>query len=275
MQAAHYRPSFAGQPGTLGLVRQLTAALAGRRVPAAWGHGGRSPARRHVFLAGFPGAGAAPLAAALAGHPEVTLLAGAEGLIDATRDWLADADRAARFCDLDDDALEPYRDAYWRRVAERGVDPAGRIFIDVNDFNIFKLPLIARLFPDARVLLAGRDPRDAVLAAFRARLPMSDPAWQLLTLDGAAALYAATMAMVEASETAFGLFVHPVALDALRADPRPELKAVADFIGLAREADPPVPAPGGEGAGDWRHYADELAPVLPVLAPRPAGVGAA
>ena len=75
---SNHRAGLAGQPGTLALVRDLTAALAGRRVPAAWGHGGRSPAKRHVFLAGFPGAGAEALAAALAAHPEVVLLEGAE-----------------------------------------------------------------------------------------------------------------------------------------------------------------------------------------------------
>jgi tetratricopeptide (TPR) repeat protein len=261
LQAERARGAFAGQPGTLALVRELTAALAGRRVPAAWGHGGRSPARRHVFLAGFPGAGTASLAAALAAHPEVVLLEGAGTLIDATRDWLADAARAARFCDLEDDALEPWRDAYWRRVAERGVDPAGQVFVDVNDFHIFKLPLIARLFPDARVLLVQGDPRDAVLAAFRARLPMSDPAWQLLTLEGAAELYAATRQLVAATEEAFGLFVHTVAPDA--ANPAREMKAAADFIGLARE----VAVPVARAACSWRDHEAELAPVLPLLAP--------
>ena len=39
---------------------------------------------------------------------------------------------------------------------------------------------------------------------------MTDPVWQMLTLEGTAALYAATMAMAEASEQAFGLFTHDV-----------------------------------------------------------------
>src|SRR6478672_6781702 len=41
LQRAHYAADYGGRPGTLALVRDLTAALAGRRVPAAWGHGGR------------------------------------------------------------------------------------------------------------------------------------------------------------------------------------------------------------------------------------------
>ena len=34
------------------------------------------------------------------------------------------------------------------------------MFIDKHPLNTFKLPLIARLFPDARILFARRDPRD-------------------------------------------------------------------------------------------------------------------
>jgi tetratricopeptide (TPR) repeat protein len=293
LQRAHYAPVFAGRLGTLALVRELTAALAGRRIPAAWGHGGRSPAKSHVFLVGFPRSGTTLIEQVLEEHPDVTTLAEKEGLIDATRDWLADAAVFARFCEADDAALEPYRDAYWRRVAEEGADPAGRVFVDKHPFNTFKLPLIARLFPDARVLFARRDPRDTVLSCFRHRFQMTDPVWQMLSLEGAAELYAATMAMAEASEEAFGLFTHPVQLEAMIADFDGETKAICDFIGVpwdermrdfaANVAARGVFTPSGpqlarglnaQGVGKWRDYAGEMAAVMPVLAPWVARFGA-
>lgn len=268
LERAQNEAAYAGRPGTLALVEGLTAALTGQRVAAAWGHGGRSPAKRHVFLIGFPGAGAAALEQALAAHPEVELLAGRECLIDGAREWLGGPDRLAGFCAADDDALEPWREAYWRRVREEGAAPEGRVFVDSNPWNSFKLPLIARLFPDARILVARRDPRDTVLAGFRQRFPMSDPAWQLLTLDGTARLYAATMKLTEASEAAFGLFTHPVQLEALAADPERELKAIADFISLARGAQPQGLVPrGADRVGAWRDYEAELEPATALLAP--------
>jgi tetratricopeptide (TPR) repeat protein len=280
LQRAHNAAWLEGRPGTLALVEGLTAALAGRRVAAAWGHGGRSPAKSHVFLLGFPRAGAAPLEQALAAHPDVTLVAGRECLIDAAREWLGDTDRLGRFCTADDDALEPWREAYWRRVREEGAAPEGRVFVESNAYNSFKLPLIARLFPDARVLVARRDPRDNVLACFRHRFPMADPAWQMLTLDGTARLYAATMALAEASETAFGLFTHPVQLEALRADAEGELKAISDFIGLPRDErlsslTASLRGLDNEGIGKWRDYEAQLAPAMEVLAPWVARFGAA
>jgi tetratricopeptide (TPR) repeat protein len=263
LQALHYRGAYEGRPGTLALVRDLTTALAGKRVPAAWGHGGRSPAKAHVFLVGFPGSGAARIASLLA-DPETVLLADQECLVDAARDWMADSEKFAAFCALPDADLEAYRDGYWRRVSEAGADPAGRIFIDRNAFNIFKLPLIARLFPDARVLVPRRDPRDTLLDCFRRRFAMSAPVWQMLTLEGAADLYSATMALVEASETAFGLYTQPASLAAIAADGQAEMKAIADFIGTG-----PLPPPSGAvdpDAGKWRGYEAQLAPALPALA---------
>jgi tetratricopeptide (TPR) repeat protein len=293
LQRQHHEADYGGRPGTLALVRDLTAALEGRRVAAAWDRGGSGPARSHVFLVGFPCSGTALLEQVLEEHPEVTTLAEKECLIDATREWLADAGRLGRFCEAGDEALEPFRDAYWRRVAAEGADPAGRVFVDKHPFNTFKLPLIARLFPDARVLFARRDPRDTVLACFRQRFQMTDSVWQMLTLEGTADLYAATMAMAEASEAAFGLFTHDVRLEALIADFDGETKAVCDFIGLPRDdrmrgfaanvasrgaftPSGPQPTRGlnARGVGKWRDYAAELEPVMPVLAPWVARFGA-
>jgi tetratricopeptide (TPR) repeat protein len=268
LQKLNHRADFAGRQGTLGLVEQLTAALEGKRVPAAWGHGGRSPARRHVFLVGFPRSGTAPIEQLLDAHPDIVALAGKECLIDATRAWMADAAKFEQFCAAEDEALESYRDAYWRRVADEGVDPGGRVFVDKHPFNTFKLPLIARLFPDARVLFARRDPRDAVLACFRHRFRMSDPVYQMLTLEGAAALYAATMRMVEATEQAFGLYLHAVQLEAVLAGFDGEAKAVCDFIGVPFAPGPPEPRGlDADGLGKWHDYAAQMAPVLPALQP--------
>jgi tetratricopeptide (TPR) repeat protein len=280
------RAEHAGAEGTLDLVRALTGALAGQKVAATWGRSASGPARRHAFLIGFPRSGATLIEQILAGHPEVTTLGEQECLIDAARAWLGDAADIARFCRAPDEELDSWRDAYWRRVAAAGADPAGKVFIDKHGFNIFKLPLIARLFPEARILFVRRDPRDTVLSCFKSRFQMSGPVHQMLTLDGAAELYAATMAMAAATEKAFGLFAHPVALEALIADFDKETKAICATLGIdwlpelrdfaTQVAARGVATPGAarlaeglnsRGIGRWRDHADEMAGVLPILAP--------
>jgi tetratricopeptide (TPR) repeat protein len=260
----HYAPHFGEGRGTLDLVRELTGAIEGRRVAASWGRDHGGPARRHVFLVGFPGSGAGMLADILAGRSGVVTVGERDALIDSARQFLGDADDIARLCEAEDAELDPWRTAYWRRVEEAGADPAGAVFVNAHDLNVFKLPLIARLFPEARVLLARRDPRDAVLGAFRHRFQMSAPAYQLLTLDGAARLLAATMDMVQATEKAFGLFVQPCVIEKLLADPDAEMRAICAMLDMkwsAELADPVV----DRTSGKWRDYAAEMAGVLPIL----------
>ena len=259
----HYAMHYREGRGALDLVRELTGAIAGRRVAASWGRDHGGPARRHVFLVGFPGSGASLIADILAGQSGVVTTGERDALIDSARQFLGDADDIARLCEAEDSALDPWRAAYWRRVAEAGADPVGRAFVDAHELNVFKLPLIARLFPEAHVLVARRDPRDAVLGAFRHRFEMSAPAYQLLTLEGAAALYAATMEMVEATEKAFGLFLQACSIQKLAADPKGEMRAVWAMLDLP-QAETAGPA-GALEIGKWRDYAGEMAGVLPIL----------
>ncbi|MDB5692449.1 MAG: sulfotransferase family protein, partial [Alphaproteobacteria bacterium] len=288
-----YRPAFEGRPGTLALVRSLTAAIEGRKVPAAEGPGDPGPAQRHVFLLGFPRSGTTLIEQVLEEHPDIVTMPERDCLVEGSRDWLADAARLEALCAAPESALAPYRDSYWRRVRAEGIEPDGRVFIDKNPFSSFRLPLIARLFPKARILFARRDPRDIVLSCFRHRFQMSAAAWQMLTLEGAAELYGATIALAAASEAAFGLQWHSTALEAIVADFDGETRRICGAIGVtwkpalrdfavhagARDVATPsgpqlVRGLNARGIGKWRDYEAQLAPALSILAPWLEGLDA-
>jgi tetratricopeptide (TPR) repeat protein len=287
-----YRSDYEGRAGTSALLRALTGALTGRQLPPppAAPHGGG--ASGHVFLLGFPRSGTTLIEQALDQHSEIVTLAERECLADASRAWLGDPARFIAFLAADEAALAPYRDAYWRRVRAEGVDPAGRVLVDKHPFHSFRLPLIARLFPGARILFARRDPRDILLSCFRHHFQMTAPVYRMLTLAGIADLYAAAMALTEACETAFGLDMHPVAMEAVIADFDGETRAICDHIGVAwtpalrdfaaAAGRRGIATPSGpqlvrglsaRGVGRWRDYAAELAPALPLLDPWTARFG--
>src|SRR5205823_4909072 len=83
------------------------------------------------------------------------------------------------------------------RVRAFEVEPAGRVFVDKLPMSTVALPVIARLFPQARILFARRDPRDVVFSCFRRRFGMNPVMFQFLTLDGAAAFYDAVMRLAD------------------------------------------------------------------------------
>jgi tetratricopeptide (TPR) repeat protein len=243
-----------------------------------------SPAAGHVFVLGFPRSGTTLLEQALASHPATIAASEKEFLIDSFHEFMGSPETLDRLAAIDETAARRFRELYWQRLRQAGIDPAGKTFIDKQPLNTVKLPLIAKLFPNAKVLFAIRDPRDTVLSCFRRRFQMNIDMFEFLTLDGTANYYAAVMRLGELARAKLPLSLMESRHEDLIADFDTHMRAICDFIAIpwdekmrdfANRA-PSVATPSApqlmlglntEGAGQWRRYAAELAPVMPVLAP--------
>jgi tetratricopeptide (TPR) repeat protein len=240
----------------------------------------------HVFLLGFPRSGTTLLEVVLEGHPDVVSLEESELLIDSVREFMRGPSDLDRMMRADAKSLEPLRSEYWRMVADAGVSVAGKVFVDKHPLNTLKLPLIARLFPQAKILFACRDPRDVVLSCFRHRFQMSAPIFELLSLQGAARYYDAVMALAVCVTTAFKLNICLVRHEDVVTEFTREMKRICAYLNIewvpsmgdfalrtrVREVLTPSTAQlvrglNTEGLGQWRRYQAELSPVLPMLEP--------
>ena len=165
------------------------------------------------------------------------------------------------------------------------MDVTGKLFIDKHPLNTLNLPLIARLFPRAKILFMCRDPRDVVLSCYRRRFNMNPAMYQMLTLDGAAQFYDAVMDSSELARPLLGLNWHEVRYEHLMADFAGQMRAICQFLGIewlddmqtfasrvqSRERATPSTAQlarglDRSGIGHWQHYRAVLEPVQPVLA---------
>jgi tetratricopeptide (TPR) repeat protein len=244
-----------------------------------------SASARHVFVLGFPRSGATLIDVALEGHPEVVCVDGTELLLDSVQEFMRTPEDLERLVAASPATLERFRAAYWRRAAAAGVDPA-KVVVDTCALNSLKLPLIARLFPAARILFACRDPRDLVLSCFRHRFAMSAPTYELLTIEGAAGYYVATAEVLIRLTNLLRLEVCLVRHEDMVSAFAREMARVCDFLGIAwhpamgdfalrsRERGEPVPSMSQlvrslntEGLGGWRHYQTHLEPVISLLEP--------
>ena len=230
-----YAPVHAQGLGALGFARGMLTELAGLS-PSVWTSAGDTTPdgpKTHVFLMGFPRSGTTLLEQVLAGHPDVEALDERETLVDAQRAFLRDPADLARLARASEAELAPLRAAYWDRVRAEGGQPAGKVFVDKQPLNTLRLPLILRLFPDAKILFARRDPRDVVLSCYRRRFAMSGSAYQLLSLAGAAGYYDAAMRLAEALEPAMAANTLVVRHESLVADFDAAAGEVCGFLGLA------------------------------------------
>lgn len=289
-----YAKAYGGQPSALDFARGMIERLA-EIAPHAWSAPAApapSGVKEHVFLLGFPRSGTTLLEQVLAGHPEVETLEERETLIDAMRAFLAAPQDLDRLAYAEARELDPLRAAYWARVAAEGAEVKGKVFIDKHPLNTLKLPLIARLFPSAKILFAQRDPRDVVLSCYRRRFAMSGSAYQFLTLPSAAGYFDAAMQIAERLSPVLGPNIHTVRHEALVADFDAVVRGACDAIGLtwsdalgdfaegmkARGVATPSAAQlaaglSAEGVGQWRRYRAQLAPALTKLAPWVARFG--
>jgi hypothetical protein len=205
-----------------GYVRQMSAALE-KLDPNRWPARGVAAlpsggAAEHVFLLGFPRTGTTLIEVVLDGNPRVVSLEEHELLADGVLAFMREPVNFEALARADEPALNALRESYWQRVRDTGIDVAGKVFIDKHPLNSLKLPLIAQLFPRAKILFAVRDPRDVILSCFRRRFQMNPSMYELLTLNGAAALYGATMQFAYAAKAALKLEWHEVRYERLIAD---------------------------------------------------------
>ena len=242
--------------------------------------------RRHVFLVGFPRSGTTLLENILASHPDICALDERDTLGEAAREFLVDEAGLARLAAASPDELERHRTLYWNRVREFGAEVAGKVYIDKYPLSSIKLPLVARLFPEARILFAVRDPRDVLLSCFRRSFSLNSSMFELLDLERGARLYAEVMDLSAIYRRTLGLAWHQLRYESLVEDFEGEMRKVCDFLGVewdeqmrnfaelsrARTIKTPssVQVLRGlyrEGAGQWRRYETQLAPALPILQP--------
>lgn len=294
LQQRLYAGRFAGQTSALEYAQGMLSGLE-RNLPAWRTRMSREPrpaqAGRHVFLLGFPRSGTTLLEVILEGHPDVASIEERELLIDGVRHFMQRPQDLSGLLTAPPAALEALRASYWRLAAqaheeEGGGSLAGKLFIDKHPLNTLKLPLIALLFPGAKILFACRDPRDVVLSCFRHRFRMSAPIYELLTLRGAADYFDAVMRVTVSVTGNLPLDICLVRHEDVVTGFAREMKRICEFLGIGwnpamgdfgvrtrnRATVTPSTAQlakglSTEGVGQWRRYRTHLEPVLPVLAP--------
>lgn len=288
-----YAARFSGTESTSALAARLRQGLAGAD-PHQWRRATVSPdvegPRAHVFLLGFPRSGTTMLGQALAGHPDVVTLDERATLRDAGQAYLFPREGLSHLAAAAADELEPYRAAYWRRVREGGAEPKGRVFVDKLPMNTLGLPVIQKLFPDAKILFMRRDPRDVVLSCLRRQFVIDSTTIDLLGLESAARLYDQMMRLMETYRGLLELDLREQSYEALVQAFQPEMReicaflgltydpAMADFAGRADQVATPSAAQiaqglNSEGVGVWRRYRGPLAPIMSVLDPWVARFG--
>ena len=242
-----------------------------------------APRRTPVFLVGFPRSGTTLLDTFLMGHPDICVLEEVP-MLEKAREGLGDIPMLAA---CSPDRLTRARGVYLEMLGRHADREFRGLIVDKLPLNMLGLPVIYSLFPDAKIIFAQRHPCDCVLSGFMQSFTLNDAMACFLTIEGAADLYDAAMALFTRSCELLPLAAHRLVYEELVAEPAAALEPLIAFLGLdwrpelldhratakARGTiitpsyDQVVQPLSKAPSGRWRRYEAQLEPVLPVLMP--------
>lgn len=183
--------------------------------------------------------------------------------------WAPDANQ--RVAALNASDMRNLRAEFGETLVQAGIDLRnGKMMFDQRPFYTRHLMTLAAILPEAKFILAHRDPRDVVLSCYRHRSSPNVSMYEFLNLETAAHYYDASMEAMARAREAFDIDLIELGDVQFWADPEGETRRVLDHIGLPWDnallgADGDIVAGLRQAPSEWRKYEAQLAPVMPLL----------
>jgi len=241
-----------------------------------------------VFLVGFPRSGTTMTEQVLASHPDIST-ADEKPLLAKSMEYmyrLPDQYRLSMQLDaLTNTHIREMR-AIYRSAIRELARPKGGIVIDKLPLNIMALGFINRVFPDARIIVALRDPRDVCLSCFMQEFEPNAGMINFNTLAGTARFYNAVMSLWMNQRDMLTLNQLEIRYEDTTSDLEKQARYILEFLGQTWNRSVldfhrqhhyrAVTTPSYEtisepvnrcAVGRWKKYINSLEPVLDILAP--------
>jgi hypothetical protein len=205
-------------------------------------------------------------------------------LIETVSNTIGDLERIG---EMDSRAVAEMRALYFAELDKASPPPSCKLVIDKNPLSMIRMPLIHRLFPDAKIILAMRHPCDVVLSCFMQNFKPTEAMSSFLDLTNAARAYDRIFAYWEKSCEIFPLATHMLRYEAMVDDVEAEVRPLFEFLGLDWEAqvlDHQTTAKNrgfirtpsyaqvtekiySSASGRWQRYRSQMTEILPILEP--------
>lgn len=187
-----------------------------------------------IFLVGFPRSGTTLLDSILRSHSQIKVLEESPSLDkaeDFLRNWAPQNASAPSTFDLDRrrGAIAAYFREALGCITDRQDD---LLLVDKYPMNITKIPLIEFLFPNAKIILVLRHPRDCILSSWMQNFALN-PAMACLTeIHTAAHLYDLCMSHFHLHFNDERLTLHKIKYEDVISDLRSSVEGLLEFIGV-------------------------------------------
>jgi tetratricopeptide (TPR) repeat protein len=241
-----------------------------------------------IFIVGFPRSGTTLLEQVLDAHPLLCSMDEQPFLIQACNEVIArSVNYPAELGRLSNSDLVDIRERYWERARKRSGMGMEQRLVDKMPVNMTLLPLIRRLFPKARIILAIRHPCDTLLSCFLQSFRAPELALLCRDLPTLGSAYNRMFSVWYSQVALLHPNIHEIFYERLTADFAAQVRILADYLQLPW--DDAMLQPGdrarskgfistpsysqvvkpinSRSVGRWRHYRGHFEPLLPLVTP--------
>jgi tetratricopeptide (TPR) repeat protein len=255
---------------------------------AAWEEAGPAMEDSPLFIVGFPRSGTTLLEQVLDAHPHLKSMDEQPFMSKALETVTGTGIRyPSELGKLTARALGDVRARYWDHARSKAALLPGQRLVDKFPMNMTLLPLIRRVFPNARIILAVRHPCDTLLSCFLQNFRAPELALLCSDLNTLATAYSRIFGFWYAQWSLLHPSSYELRYEQLTADFETEVRKLSAFLQLPwHDA---MLAPGeharakgfistpsytqviepvnSRSVGRWRHYQRHFSEVLPILTP--------
>ena len=273
--------------------RDLLATLTPATIQRWRAEGSVDPlGHRLAFLGGHPRSGTTLIEQLLGAHPDILAFDEPDAFVQEVWNQLAPMQAAQPLTLLALDTLSPSRRLELRRRylkslgRDGGLASGAKVLLDKNPSPTASLHLWLRVFPEVKVIIALRDPRDVVISCFFQNLMLTPTNANFLSLERTVRHFADLMDVWLRMRELGGFDWLETRYEDVVTNLEAEGRRVTQFLDLSWHSDQgksheaasrkilfaptfnEVTKPvHNRAVGRWQHYAEALAPVQDRLAP--------
>ena len=189
-----------------------------------------------VFLIGFPRSGTTLLDTILRSHTCIEV-AEEKPALGAAKTFIKKSDYSHSVSmvlpqEIIFEARKSYQAEFEKHIVGGSLES---VCIDKLPLNILDTPLIHKLYPKAKFILALRHPMDTILSCWMQNFVMNAAMANMVDLDRIVEFYCTAMEIFQKCRTEYNLNVHTIRYEDLIEDLRGESEILLNFLGLSWE----------------------------------------
>jgi tetratricopeptide (TPR) repeat protein len=184
-----------------------------------------------IFLIGFPRSGTTLLDTILRTHSKISVVE-EKNMLSQAKKYLGNNLSTFDIENLTSQELLNAREVYFEELSKHVSTNSSGCVIDKFPLNIVDVPIIHKLFPTAKFILALRHPLDSILSCWMQPFQANDAMANMVELSRIVDFYAAAMTVLELSEKRYQLTIHRIRYEDLVLDMKTEVSNLLNFLEL-------------------------------------------